>query len=523
MAVRRTSAVDAIFWLAVLAAGAGVAIRPPHSVDGPAHLLGAVVLTDHHGLYDHYYRLNWFPTPNLGGSLVLAGLVKVTTLRAAETIVQVACVVGLPLALRYAIRALRPEHGWLGLTALPFAFNYLYFYGFYSFCLALVGFLFAVGLALRAAPDWRAGRTAGLAAVGVAIWFLHFVPFALALLFLAVQWASGPRRCRGLIGAGPAIVPGLALTLAYSAHTSQGSGPTWNAPPGLLLGLFSLHTPLVTYSRWENVVGVALAVALVAIALRTRSSGRAAEVDSAGAAAAGEGGVRALAWAGAAATVLFLAAPDSFGVDFGLINDRLSLFPVLLGLLWLCARPIPRRAAHAIAGASLAALVALAAVRTPALHHENQLADEYARAAQFLRPNSTLVALRFAEFGPHGGRNGHWDPLRHLSSLLAAGLHGIDVGHYEAEFDYFPTQFRPGIDPRRMIDPTLAGLPAVPPRVDLAAARPAIDYVLLIGTDEVRPGPAADLLAATRAQLEKDYTRRGITGPRGLVEVWQHN
>jgi hypothetical protein len=510
MAVRRTSAVDAMFWLSVLAVGAAVAIWPPHTVDGPAHVLGAVALVDHHEpLYAHYYRLNWFPTPNLGGSLILAGLVKLSTVRAAETVVQVACVVGLPLALRYAIRALHPEQGWLGLAALPFAFNYLYFYGFYSFCLGLVGCLVAVGLVLRAAPDWRPGRTAALAVTLVATWFLHLVPFALALVFLAAQTLVGPRRARTLLAGTAAALPGVALTVAYAAHTAQGSGPTWNGSPGLLLGLITLHTPLVTYSRWENVVGVGLALVLLAVAIRTRTChGRDA---------------RAVAWAGVAATVLYLAAPDSFGVAFGLINDRLSLFPVLLGLLWLAARPIPRRAAHTVAGASLVALVALAAIRVPTLRQENQLADEYARAAQFLRPNSTLVALRFAEFGPDAGRNGHWDPLRHLSSQLAAQVHAVDVGHYEAEFDYFPTQFRAGTDPRRMIDPMLVGLPAVPPRVHLGAAHPAIEFVLLIGTEQVRPGPVADVLAATRAELATDYTRIAVTRPRGLVEVWQHN
>jgi hypothetical protein len=509
MAVRRTSAVDALFWATVLAVGLAVVVWPPHSVDGPAHLLGAIALEDHHEpLYTHYYRLNWFPTPNLGGSLILAGLVKLTTLRAAETMVQVACVVGLPLALRYAIRALRPEHGWLGLAALPFAFNYLYFYGFYSFCLGLVGFLVAVGVALRAAPAWRPGRTAALAATLTATWFLHLVPFAMALLFVGAQVAVGPQRRRAVAAATAAALPGVALSLAYSAHTSQGSGPTWNAPPGLLVGLLSLHTPLVTYSRWENLIGVALAAALIAIAVRTRT--------------ADNRGARPVAVAGAAATLLFLAAPDSFGVDFGLINDRLSLFPVLFGLLWLAARPIPEAAAHAIGVASMAALVALAAVRAPALHHEDQLADEYASAAQYLRPNSTLVALRFAEFGPDGGRNGHWDPLRHLSSRLAAQLHAVDVGHYEAEFDYFPTQFRAATDPRRMIDPTLQGLPAVPPRGNLAAAEPAIDFVLLIGADKVRPGAAAAALAAIRAELAGDYRRVGRTSPRDLVEIWQH-
>jgi len=68
MRPRRISAVEP-FWGTVLAAAA-LRSRAAHGM--AAHLLGAVVLTEHHGNYAHFYRLNWFPTSEPGGSLVLA-------------------------------------------------------------------------------------------------------------------------------------------------------------------------------------------------------------------------------------------------------------------------------------------------------------------------------------------------------------------------------------------------------------------------------------------------------------------
>jgi hypothetical protein len=506
-----------VFWLPLAAAAVAILARPPHTVDGPAHLLGAQVLAHWHSapIYHHYYRLSAFPTPNLVAGVVLAGLVRLIGLRGAGTTILIACAIGLPLALRHAVTTVRPYAGWTGIVALPFAFNYLYGYGFYNFCLGLSLCLCCVGAMLRAAPEWSGGGVARVGALLVATWFTHLVAFGAAVVFLAAVAAcgpSGPRRFRGPL---LVLAPGVVLTAGYLAHTSQGGRPHWSGPVGLLFGLLSLHAPLVTYSRVENVVGAGLAVALAVVAVRTRgyvgATARRWESRAAGVAALAMG-------------LLYLVAPENLGIDFGLINERLSLFPVLFGLLWLLTRPLPARATAITVGSALFATLALGAVRVPELRREDRLAVEYLSASRFLRPGSTLVALRFAEFNPDAGRNRHWDPLRHLSSTLAAEEGSVDVGHYEAVFDYFPAAFRPDRDLRHAIDPELTGLERVPPLVDLDAAttvdgRP-IDYVLVVGGPRVQAGVDAQALAATHAFLGRRYVRVGVTAPTGQVEVW---
>lgn len=502
---------ESAFWLPLLLAGATVAVFPPHTVDGPAHLLGGDVIARHGdvAVFGEYYRLDWFPTPNLSTSLLLAGLIRLFGPDAAAHTVLVACVVALPLGLRYAITALRPECGWAGIAALPLAFNYLYVYGFHNFCLATALCLGAAGVALRAAPAWTPTRTVALGVLLTATWFTHLLGFVAALVLLgAVVVAIRPRR---LLPPALTTAPGLGLTGAYLVHGSGSGAPHWAGPFGALGGLISLHTPLVTWTRADNVVAGALAAVLFAIAVATRRAAPPAEA------------VESIALAACAAVGLFLLAPEDLGTAFGFIGERLSVFPILFGLLWLLARPIPTRWAAAAVGACLVATAALGAVRLPELRREDRLAAEYVSAAKFLRPGSTLIALRFAEFTPSAGRNPHADPLRHLSSELAVRSASIDVGHYEAVFDYFPARFRPDRDLRRAVDPTLTGLEQVPPRVDLDGARrltgAPIAFVLLVGVDRAT-GAAAPALAATRAALANGYRLVGHTAPRGLVEVW---
>ena len=538
---RETSILAALFWVPLVLAAAWIVVWPPHSVDGPAHLLGARAIADHSdAVYSTYYEIDWFPTPNLAGTRLLAVLVSLGGLRFAGTVMMLLAALGTPLALRYALRAVRPEAAWLAIAGLPLAFGYLYFYGFWNYCLAIALALVCVGLALRSAPAWAPRPTAALAALLTLTWLTHLVPFVVAVLFLAAMVVTRPRTVRSWVAPLVTVLPGALLSLAYLLHTDSGDGPTWTNPLGRALGLVSLHTTITTYSRWEDAVAVGIAAVLVALALTAR------QVLPASGAAAG----KAAGLAAAGAAVLVLITPTNFGIEFGLIDERLAIFPVLFGLLWLAARPPEPRVAIAAATALVVATGALAVVRISDLADYDDLTEEYLSAGQYIDEGSVLVALRFANLGPDAGRNGAWDPTRHLSSELAAERHGIDVGHYEAVLDYFPARFRePNL--RRAIDGSLTGLGAVPPDVYLPlrpcppgsefsvgptarrlaeldyvvpseeyiAAHP-IHYVLLVGTPN-DDTPARRALARVRATLRCQYDRIAATSPRGLVEVWR--
>ncbi|MGQ0631858.1 MAG: hypothetical protein ACT4P1_12520 [Sporichthyaceae bacterium] len=509
---RTALALSVLFWLPVSCAAVLVALWPPHTVDGPAHVLGALAFVevgaDPSGVYAAYYERDLFPTPNLAGTVLLAELVRFTSLRVAEAIVLVLAAVGIPLALRFAIRPVRPESQWLAIVGLPLSFGYLYFYGFYNYCLAIVLALVCIGVMLRAAPAWRRLPTIGLAALLTVTWLTHLVPFVAAVVFLLALVVTGPRTPRTWVAAGLVVLPGAALSLAYLARTESGDSPSWSGWAGRLPGLLSLHTPVTTFSRWEDAIALAIALVLVALAVAARR-GTPARRSAAGVAAV-------------AMIVLLVVAPTRFGLDFGLIDERLAIFPVLFAVLWLAAAPLPARRALAAALALVVATGALLALRVPELRRYDRLAEEYASVERWIEPGSTLVALRFARFGPDAGRNAAWDPTRHLASGLAASTRSIDVGHYEAVLDYFPARFRDDGALRRALDSDLVGFDAVPPDVqsaELASALAPIECVLLVGGSRA-VGSAAVAFAQYRLALTTAYVHLGATTPTRLVDVW---
>lgn len=521
---------ETLLWIAVLAQLVAVVAWPhPVTVDGPAHLLGATVLA-HYGdpLYSRLYHIDLFPSPNLLIEFVQAALVRVASLEVAEKFVIGAYVVLLPLGLWYAIRGVRPSSGWLAVAALPLTFNYLFFYGFFNFCLGMALSLFTVGYALRHRHAWSPRSTVVLAGLLLLGYFTHLVPYALALLFVAAQAATVAvsdlrERWSGRLWPvllrrfGPptlAAAPGLALTAAFLLHTQEGEPPTWRPLPELLSGLLTLIMPIVTFGPAEAPVAGAVAATLAVLAfVAVRRRGWEAVRDGA-----------APLLAALLATGLFFAAPNRFGVDYGLISERISFFPVFFFVLWLAAQPPVDRARRWVSAILVLAAVALAVIRVPALVHYDRLIAEYETVTHVVRPGSTLLAVRFTELEPPGGsvRNPHWDPMRHMAGRVAAATHGVNVGHYEAVLDYFPTRFRDDANLRLMVDPTLSGLEEAPPRIDISSAerggRPLIDYVLVVSPE------AGDLrdprVAGVLADLRRDYRCVAVTRPSGLVQVW---
>ena len=513
---------DVLLVLAVAVQAAALTAWPRVvTVDGPAHLASAWALLHSADPTYTVYRVDLGPVPNLLSTLLLAALLTVLGPDSAERVLVLAYAVGLPLALRYALRGVDPRAGWLAVAAVPFVGGYLLTYGFYNLCLALVGMLVVLGLALRQRAGWSL-RAALFAALLLALtWGAHLVPLLVAGLFVTVLAGARAHADRAA-GTGAALrrhvlppaligLPVLALTLVFVLQSADSRGEPVRAssPLSLLAGLLTLGRPLVAWTRWEYAGSVLVAIALITLAvLRGRDSRRLPERS-------------ALAVTGLLLTLWYLASPDRYGPEYGFLNDRLSLFPPLMLILWAAAPPPSGRAGRLALLALLAGTVALIGVRLPTdLHFQRDVA-EMLSIAPAVPPGSTLVALRLSRDEPVGpeARNRARDPLRHLAGRIAVLRDGVDVGHYQAVSPSFAVRFRDDVDPRRAIDPDLSGLVLVPPRVDLTRG-PAV--VLVVG----RASATAEDLSRpqTRAllqQLESSYRLAATSRRSGLVEVWQ--
>jgi len=524
-AVRRTIA-GASGWDVVLVVAIGVQAAAltawPRvvTIDGPAHLAGAAALLHSGDPSQALYQVSLFPLPNVLGTLLLAALLAVLGPDGAERALVLAYAVGLPLAMRYALRGVEPRAGWLAVAAVPFVGGYLYAYGFYDFCLALVGMLLVAGLALRQRSGWSTASTAGLAVLLLLTWAAHLLPLVVAGLLVGVLALCRVQLARrhGLRAAlvdhllPPVLagLPVLALTVAFTLSSAARRGaPVRNASPGsLLVGLVDLGRPLVVWTTWEYVGSTLVALGLVTLAWL----GRRQHLRSPERSALAVTGVLIAAW--------YVASPDRYGPAYGFLNDRLSLFPPLLLALW-AAFPAPsRRAGRVAVAVLLLGASTLVGLRLPTeVRYQRDVAEMLSVAPQIPR-GTTLVALRLWRDAPVGpdARNRARDPLTHEAGRIAVLRGGVDVGDYQAVTNYFPTRFRAATDPRRAIDPDLQGLELVPPRVDLTHG-PQI--VLLIG----RARAARSVLARPEAarlldQLNNSYQLTATSKRSRLVEIW---
>jgi len=515
---------DLLLALAVVVQAAALTAWPRVvTVDGPAHLASAAALLHAGDLSHALYRVDSSPVPNLLTTLLLAGLLTLFGPDGAERALVLGYALGLPLAMRYALRGVDPRAGWLALVAVPFVGGYLYTYGFYNLCLGLVGMLVVAGVALRQRSGWSVRSAAAAGLLLLATWTAHLLPLLVAGILVGVlalcrvlAARRGGLRAALTVHLLPPVLAGLpvlALTAVFTAESADSRGaPVRTSSVGALLGgLLTLGRPLVAWTTREYVGSALVAVALLTLAVlcrprRDRSPERAA-----------------LALTGLLLTGWYLLSPDRYGPEYGFLNDRLSLFPPLLLALWSAAPPPSRRLGRAAVVVLLVGATTLIGLRLPTeVRYQRDVAELLSVAPDVPR-GSTLVALRLWRDAPAGpdARNRSRDPLRHEAGRIAVLRDAVDIGHYQAVTPAFPLRFRADTDPRRVIDPDLQGLQLVPPSVDLAVGP---QVVLLVGRRRAAP----DVLAAPPSvrllgQLESSYRLVATSRRSGLVEVWQRS
>jgi hypothetical protein len=447
--------------------------------------------------------------------------------QAAEKVLIAAYVVLLPLGLRYALRAVDRQAGFLAVLAPSLTYNFAFAMGFLNFCWSLAAFCFGLGFYLRHRERFAARHGVALAVLATWVYFCHAVTLVMLLLAvgtLGCCWAVAEARGRGGTGRAflralatrllvplAAFLPALVLLAVFLGRRL--ARPTSRLPfPVLAKHLAALYS-LVSFDRRLLAGSVVLALLLATLAawlLRRRLRERALSPWDA-----------LLAVAALFVLVYFLAPSELAGGGF--VNHRLALFPPLVLVLWLGSGEWGPRARRIVAslGAALAlGMLGLLWLRWAAV--DRQLA-EYVAAVERVEDGRSVLPLGFAPAGVAAdGRQlafRLW-PFVHAVGYVAGHRPIVDLGLYEAGEDYFPLRYRPDRDPYRWLSQGPVGVEEVPPRVDLARYERVggrVDYVLLW---EPRAAPSDH--PGTRElyrQLEAGFERVFVSAT-GSAELW---
>lgn len=425
------------------------AVRELPLQDLPIHVSNAAILErflreDAPELHSNY-RLHEALVPGALPHWLLAALIAVASPRIAGKLLVSATVLLVPLAARFAARALRGRRGasLAGWLALPFAWHYPLELGLVPFSLGLGLALLLLGTwaARRERPDARAAAAVGALALLLALTHLASLAFGLgALGCLALAHAAQEGRESGIRAALRRALPLLAATLpAVVLALGSASGSSYARARGGDENGHGLALQLATVLRLDALVSggalderLALATAVVlaaAVALALRARARRPEVRPADV---------ALALAGLA---LVEAVRSRGGLALAFFLDqRWTLLAALLAVVWLGTQAIPARTRRALCALAAGLAAAFLVARAGRFLASEPLLDEYLSVAQVLPPGQRILPLTFAPAGFGGADRlpGRIAPLVHAASTVATDSHGVDLANPTFGCDFLP-------------------------------------------------------------------------------------
>jgi len=411
---------------------------------------------------------------------------------------------GYPYALRALLVSLRRDPR-LALFGCVLFWSTNLFVGLLNFVASVPVVLAALALVVRNAeergasppPARRAWRWAGLAVLGVAIFYLHSASFLLFVVQVAIVTTLAPRFVtspattpeRGLARLAreardlalrlswllPAAGVGLAVSLVgRTVGTGHGPALLWFSRVALLKGLFGWLFDRF-HSGVDDVLGGAVVALLGFLFLAVREKAPSAEER----------------WRSrcglslfAASVVFWLAMPSKVGTDVGLLDVRMGVFVVTFAVV--LPRVLPgRRATLAFA---LTAATGLAISAHTAYEVRGFDRDDVAGFDDVLRVMPRGKRLVMLNLDP---RSSHvkFGVMPYFGSYYHARYGGI-ASYSFSETAHWPIHYRPGSEP---------------PSKTMTWANPC-------GYDNERDGAYFDYVLVRT--LDRDPMTSGVAGPR---------
>jgi len=402
-------------------------------VDLPQHAAQVSILSHLHdpafGFAGHYV-LNWFEPYWIGyGTTWL--LAQAIGVPAALKAVLSAAVLLLPLSLRALLGRAGGEPDW-AILGFPTAFGYAFYGGFFTYLVAVPMGLFFLAQVYAFAEAATIRRGAALAAAGVALFFCHFVVFAVMGLAAAAVLATSLPPRRWWLGAAAGALP-TALALAWTAHHSMAAGPLQSH----LIWALSLRRLAALPTTVIGFHGQLATAACFFVLMTLPAFGGLRFVRSA----------RRLAPL-ALLLALYLFVPDAWaaaggGLGSGFLYQRLAIFfvPFVLLSFSSTATPAQQRWGPRLTTAAVLGWSAMLAVQFTRFDREARAFDEIAAE---LPLDASYLFLTFDKWSPAVPGVPVFD---HFGGWVQAAKGGT-LGYSFAQADFQAAQLWPRLSPK---------------------------------------------------------------------------
>jgi hypothetical protein len=453
------------------------------SLDGPAHLYYSHLinyLCSGNEFIGTYFSINKFPVPNLTDHYLLALFTSLLSYTVAEKILLLIYIIGFPLSFRYVIKTVNPECIGLSAFAIVFSQSFLYYIGFYNFCLSFVLLFAALGIYFKRFANAEQVSVKGYILLFLLVTLTYFTNglsfvFLAAILFLyeLSLWINVSRKKIEVVNKKKLArrtllfillwLPSIICFYIFIKNIPIQSGDRKYPVTELLHWVRDIR-PLIVYSYadqpYTRIIFILLCVvSLVAVyfRLKSRTLFRFLKADI-------------FLLAAAASFAVFLIIPDSASV--GMMSVRLCYYIFIFFIVWLAMQKGSGEITWVIPLIALSIqTILLFGKHYPDIAKMNDEMEAVRSAGENIKPNSIVLSIDVTD---------DW-PLMHFADYIGIDKPIAIAECYEASYGWFAVNWNKEKMPKLLLGDKTAISPVLWTNNLNSPIEKHIDYVFVYG------------------------------------------
>lgn len=445
------------------------------TLDGPAHLYNAhniLYILSGNEFICHFFSLNKIPVANLTDHYLLALFMSLFSWQAAEKLLIVLYLSGFSILFRKLISQWNRANIGLSIFAIPFSFSFLYYIGFYNFCLSFP-LLFGMLIYFQkhfAGTGSKPSKTNYfiLCFIATLIYFTNgltfmFAGLAMFLLALPTIYFDKKINFKKLLLSILVLLPGSICFIIFLLKVSIEANPGAVAFPELMRWIY-VARPLAVFvsgeDKYTRYISLLIAFAMVTaiwIRVKKKSEFKFNKSDM-------------FFLITIIAFSLFILVPD--GASVGMMSIRLCYYFFIFLLIWVSLQ----QGSKIVTWLCYSVIIALHftllfKVHQPEILKLNAQVENIRNAGTIIKPNSIVLTADVTDNFM----------LFHFPDYLGIDKPLVIIGNYETNDGWFATKWNNYKMPRILLD----GRDSVPPNLNIhwkaSNETKNVDYVFIYG------------------------------------------